>query len=246
MVFTALRKDGTTVDVGVSRTLASYQHSPAIIGLMQDISDKKVAEEHLRRYAKQLEHVFMQTVGVATALGEIRDPYTAGHQKRVAEIAVAVGKEMGLDKEKLEGLEVGGFLHDIGKVAIPAEILVKPGRLTQIEYDLIKTHPTVGYEVLKNVDFPWPVAQIALQHHERIDGSGYPQGLKGDEILLEARILAVADIIEAMASHRPYRAGLGVDKALSEIEHGRGTAYDPSVVDACLKLFREKNYQLPG
>ena len=246
MVFTALRKDGTTVEVGVSRTFASYQQSPAIIGLMQDISDRKVAEEHLKRYAMQLEHVFIQTVGVATSMGEMRDPYTAGHQRRVSGIAVAIGAVMGLSEHDLEGLEVGGFLHDIGKIAIPAEILVKPGRLTPIEYELIKTHPKAGYDVLKNVDFPWPVAQITWQHHERIDGTGYPQGLKGDEIILGARIMAVADVVEAMASHRPYRPGLGVDKALEEIEQGRGSAYDPPVVDACLKLFRENGYQLPG
>ncbi len=141
---------------------------------------------------------------------------------------------------------MGGYLHDVGKTSIPIEILTKPGKITAIEYELIKVHSRAGYEVLKDVDFPWPVAQIALQHHERIDGSGYPQGLKGDDILFEARIIAVADVIEAMASHRPYRPGLGIDAALAEIERGRGLVYDVAVADACPRLFREKAYKLPN
>ena len=144
-----------------------------------------------------------------------------------------------------EGLRVGGYLHDVGKMVVPVEILVKPTRLTPYEYALIKEHPKAGYEVLKDVDFPWPVAQIAYQHHERMDGSGYPRGLKGEEIMLEARIAAVADVIESMASHRPYRAGLGIDVALAEIEKGRGSLFDPRVVDVALALFREKGYVLP-
>jgi HD-GYP domain-containing protein (c-di-GMP phosphodiesterase class II) len=164
----------------------------------------------------------------------------------VAEIAVAIGAELGFDARRQEGLRVAGYLHDIGKITIPAEILSKPGKLSSIEYELIKAHPQSSYNVLKDVDFPWPLAEVALQHHERMDGSGYPQGLKGEAILLEARIMAVADVIEAMSSHRPYRAGLGIDAALSEIERGRGSAYDADVADACLKLFREKGYVIPG
>lgn len=187
----------------------------------------------------------MQTVGLTTMLSEMRDPYTAGHERRVSEIAIAIGTEMGLAQHQLEGLKVGGYLHDVGKTSIPLEILVKPGKLTPLEYEMVKTHALAGYEVLKDVDFPWPVAQIAFQHHERVDGKGYPQGLKGNEVLLEARIIAVADVIEAMASHRPYRPGLGIERALEEIEKGRGTSFDTEVVDACLRIFRQQGYTLP-
>jgi PAS domain S-box-containing protein/putative nucleotidyltransferase with HDIG domain len=242
--FTVLRKDGSTTEVGVGASRATYLERPVTIAMVQDISDKQVAEDQIRRYAQQLEQVFMQTVALATSLSEMRDPYTSGHEKRVADIAVAIGAELGLDANRLEGLKVGGYLHDVGKTSIPAEILSKPGRLTDIEFNLIKGHAQASYDVLKDVQFPWPVAQIALQHHERIDGSGYPQGLKGDNILLEARIIAVADVVESMGSHRPYRPALGIDKALAEIERGRGTAFDPAVVDACLRLFHDKGFVL--
>jgi len=244
--FVALRKDGTSVEVGVHSALATYRGRPAIIGLMQDISEKKRAEEQIQHYVTQLENAFMQSVEVATILSEMRDPYTAGHERRVAEIAVAIGAELGFDARRQEGLRVAGYLHDIGKIAVPAEILAKPTKLTPLEYELIKGHAQASHDVLKNVEFPWPVAEIALQHHERMDGSGYPQGLKGEAILLEARILAVADVIEAMSSHRPYRPGLGIEAALAEIERGRGTAYDANVADTCLRLFREKGYAIPA
>jgi HD-GYP domain-containing protein (c-di-GMP phosphodiesterase class II) len=208
------------------------------ISLIHDISSQKQAEAKLRA-------AFMGTVDVATTLGEMRDPYTAGHAQRVAGIAVAIGAELGLDTHRQEGLEVAGQLHDIGKITIPAEILTKPGKLTALEYQLVQGHPRAGYDALKEVAFPWPVAQVALQHHERMDGSGYPQGLKGEAILLEARIMAVADVVEAMSSHRPYRPGLGIEKALAEIERGRGTLYDTDVADVCLRMFREKRYELP-
>ncbi|TAN48272.1 MAG: PAS domain S-box protein [Betaproteobacteria bacterium] len=243
--FTALRKDGATTEVGVHGARATHRGHPAIIGLVQDISEKKRAEERIREYVARLEGAFMRTVEVATTLSEMRDPYTAGHERRVAEIAVAIGNELGFDAQRLEGLRVAGYLHDIGKITVPAEILAKPGKLNAIEYQLIQLHAQAGYDVLKDVGFPWPVAEAALQHHERLDGSGYPNGLKGDAIGLEARILAVADTVEAMASHRPYRPGLGIDKALAEIERGRGSAFDPVVADSCLRLFREKNYRIP-
>ena len=178
-------------------------------------------------------------------LSELRDPYTAGHERRVAQIAVALGAELGFDEKRQEGLRAAGHLHDVGKITIPAEILSKPGKLSSIEYQLVQGHAQAGYDVLKEVEFPWPVAQVALQHHERIDGSGYPQGLKGEQILLEARIMAVADVVEAMSSHRPYRPGLGIEAALAEIERGRGSVYDSAVADACFRLFREKGCQLP-
>jgi len=243
--FTALCKDGSTVEVGMQSTCASYSGRPAIIGMLQDISEKRRAEAEIQRYVAQLETAFMSTVGVATALSEMRDPYTAGHERRVAEIAVAIGAEIAFDARRQEGLRVAGHLHDIGKITIPSEILSKPGRLSPIEFKLIQGHAQASYDILKDVEFPWPVAGVALQHHERVDGSGYPQGLKGEAILLEARIMAVADVVEAMSSHRPYRPGLGIDKALAEIERGCGSVYDAAIADACLKLFREKGYTVP-
>jgi len=174
---------------------------------------------------------------------ETRDPYTSGHQQRVADLARSIAQEMGLPEDQVDGLRMAGIIHDLGKIAVPAEILSKPTKLGNIELALIKIHPQTGYDILKDIDFPWPVAEIALQHHERMDGSGYPQGLKGKDILLEARILAVADVVEAMASHRPYRPALGMDAALDEIAKNRDTLYDPEVVDACLRLFREKGFR---
>jgi PAS domain S-box-containing protein len=244
--YTAIRKDGALIDVGVHGSRATHAGRPAVIGLMQDISEKKRAEEEIQRYVAQLEKAFMSTVGVATTLSEMRDPYTAGHERRVAEIAVAIGKEFGFDDRRLEGLRVAGYLHDVGKMTIPSEILSKPGRLSAIEFQLIQGHARASYDVLKDVEFPWPVAQVALQHHERMDGSGYPQGLVGEAIMIEARIMAVADVVEAMSSHRPYRAGLGIEKALNEIERGRGSAYDTQAADACLRLFREQGYTVPA
>jgi putative nucleotidyltransferase with HDIG domain len=213
--------------------------------MVQDISEKKRAEDKAARYLEQLQNAFMRTVEVATTISEMRDPYTAGHEKRVAEIATAIGAEMGFDAARVEGLRVAGYLHDVGKITIPAEILAKPGKLSAVEFALIKGHSDASYDILKGVEFPWPVAEVAHQHHERFDGSGYPQGLKGEGILLEARVMAVADTVEAMSSHRPYRPGLGIDTALAEIERGRGTVYDPVVADACLRLFREKGFILP-
>jgi HD-GYP domain-containing protein (c-di-GMP phosphodiesterase class II) len=175
---------------------------------------------------------------------EMRDPYTAGHQLRAANLACAIATKMELPQNKIDGLRMAGSIHDIGKLSIPAEILSKPTKLTNIEFSLIKEHAQSGYDMLKNVESPWPLAQIVYQHHERMDGSGYPRNLKGDEIIIEARIMAVADVVEAMASHRPYRHGLGIEAALAEIEKNKGTHYDNTVVDACLRLFREKGYQL--
>jgi putative nucleotidyltransferase with HDIG domain len=178
---------------------------------------------------------------IATTL-EMRDPYTAGHEKRVAQLAVAIAREMGLSEQQIEGIHFGSLIHDIGKIQVPAEILSYPGKLSKIQFDLIKTHAQAGYDILKGITFPWPVADMVLQHHERLDGSGYPQGLKNDEVIIEARILAVADTVEAMSSHRPYRPGLGIDRALDEISRNRGIRYDPSAVDACMRLFKEKGF----
>ncbi len=217
-----------------------------LLGIFADITQRKIIEQQNEVHLAKLETALLQTVEVINALSAMRDPYTAGHERRVAEIAVAIGAELGFDAQRQQGLRVAGHLHDVGKINVPAEILSKPGRLSPAEFALVKEHPQAGYDVLKNVSFPWPVAQVALQHHERIDGSGYPRGLKGDEITLEARIVAVADVVESMASHRPYRPALGFERALAEIERGRGTAFDADVVGACLRLFREGHYRLPA
>jgi putative nucleotidyltransferase with HDIG domain len=190
----------------------------------------------------QLQDSLEDTVRAIATIVEMRDPYTSGHQVRVADLAEAIAKQMGLSDEQVHTIHLAGVLHDLGKIQIPAEILSKPGKITGIEYSLIKIHPQAGYDILKGINFPRPIAQMVLQHHERLDGSGYPQGLKGDDILLEARILAVADVVEAMFSHRPYRPGLGMEVALNEIINKRGIFYDPQVVDACLALFREQHY----
>ncbi|MEI6172085.1 MAG: HD-GYP domain-containing protein [bacterium] len=174
---------------------------------------------------------------------ELRDPYTSGHQVRVAELAVAIAVRMGLAADRVAGIRTAGLLHDIGKLAVPAEILSKSTRLTDIEFSLIKIHSQAGADLLRDIVFPWPLADFVLQHHERIDGSGYPQGLKGDETHLEAKILAVADVIEAMASHRPYRPALGIDKAIEEISKNRGVLFDPVVVDTCVGLFQREGFR---
>ncbi len=195
-------------------------------------------EQHATLLRESLE----QSIQTIAATVESRDPYTAGHQRRVGELATAIAQEMGLSEEQIQGIHFAAIIHDLGKIHIPAEILAKPGKLSNIEYMLIQTHPQEGYDILKEVKFPWPIAAIILQHHEKMNGSGYPQGLKGDKILLEARIICVADVVEAMSSHRPYRAGLGIELAMDEIKKGRNSVYDPAVVDACLKLFREKRF----
>jgi putative nucleotidyltransferase with HDIG domain len=173
---------------------------------------------------------------------ELRDPYMAGHQQRVAGLAVSIAQEMNLPWDKIEGLRFAGVIHDIGKITAPAEIMAKPGQLSKSEFHIIKDHPRIGYDMIKDIAFPWPVAHIILQHHERLDGSGYPEGLAGEAVLIEARILAVADVVEAICSLRPYRPALGTDKALEEIRKGRGFRYDARAVDACLRLFREGRF----
>ena len=208
----------------------------------QEIAERRRAEEELRRSFEKLRRTLEETVHTLTSAVEMRDPYTAGHQRRVTQLACAIANEMDLPEEQIEGLRMAGLIHDLGKINVPAEILSKPGGLNSLQYDLIKMHSQVGHDVLKTVEFPWPLAQIVLQHHERMDGSGYPQGLSGEEIILEARILAVADVVEAMASRRPYRPPRGIKKALEEISQNRGVLYDPEVVDACLKLFIEKGF----
>lgn len=196
----------------------------------------------LRESERRQRNGLLDFIGAIAATVEMRDPYTAGHQRRVAQLAVRIAQELNLPSDQTEGLYLSSIVHDIGKVRTPAEILTRPGRLSDIEFNLIKQHPATGYEVLKAIQFPWPIAQTVEQHHERMDGSGYPNGLKGDEILFEARILSVADVVEAMISNRPYRPGLGMDAALAEIVHGRGGLYDHAVVEACLRLFKDKGF----
>jgi PAS domain S-box-containing protein len=211
---------------------------------VRDITERRIAAAAIQATLLQVRATLVSAVGLATVLGELRDPYTVGHERRVAHLARAIGEEFGLDKDQLMGLWGAGSLHDVGKMTVPMEILSRPGRVTAPETALIHEHPRAGFDVLRGVAWPWPVAEVALQHHERIDGNGYPQGLKGEAILLEARITAVADTVEAMSSHRPYREALGLEAALAEITRGKGTAYDESVVDACLHLFRDKHYVL--
>ena len=184
------------------------------------------------------------TVEAIAALYEKRDSYTAGHQRRVAQIACAIAREMGFPDEQVDGIRVTGVVHDIGKIAVPGDILSKPGRLSAEEFSIIKIHPQVAYEVLKNLEFPWPVAETILQHHERLDGSGYPNGISGEAIILEARILCVADVVESMVSHRPYRPALGMKRALREITRNKGVLYDPDVADACSKLSSNGGFKL--
>lgn len=214
--------------------------------LMRELNDQHEREIQAHYQAVQMERLCIRTVNLVTDLNEMRDPHTVGHAKRVADIAVAIGREMGLDELRIVGLRLGGYLHDIGKTSVPVELLGRPRQLGPIEYELIKSHALVGYDVLKDVGFPWPVEQIALQHHERMDGSGYPNGLTGGEILLEARIVAVAEVVESMTLQQPYRPALGLKKALAEIERGAGTVYDPIVVYNCLNLFRNNKYKFPG
>jgi PAS domain S-box-containing protein/putative nucleotidyltransferase with HDIG domain len=200
-------------------------------------------ELKLQQSYKKLQKTMEGTINIVAKIVETRDPYTAGHQLKVSKLATAIAREMKLPPDKIEGIRIASLVHDIGKISIPAEILSKPTKLNEIEYSLIKDHSQIGYDILKTIDFPWPVAKIVIQHHEKINGSGYPQSLKDNKILLEARIMGVADVVEAMSSHRPYRPALGLDKALEEISQNKGILYDPEVVDTCIKLFKEKGFK---
>jgi len=216
------------------------------IALLNLLEEQREAQAEIKSYIAQLEHTMEGTLHAVALMVEQRDPYTAGHERRVGELAAAIGTEMGLPEMTVKGLRLTSFVHDVGKIGLPAELLSKPTRLSPIEFAMIKNHAQAGYDILKDVDFPWPLAEVVLQHHERLDGSGYPRQLMGEQIILEARIIAVADVVEAMSSHRPYRPGLGIEAALQEIEKNSGTFYDAQAVAACLRLFREKGYVLPG
>lgn len=216
----------------------------AISNTIADVIERKRSEEKLLKSYEQLQGTFSETVVALSSVLEIRDRFTARHQKRVAQLSCAMAKQMGLSKDKIAGLRIASLLHDIGKLYVPAELLNKPGKLTKLEFELIKTHPHVSYTILKDIKFPWPVTQIVAQHHEKINGTGYPHKLHGDKMLIESKILVVADVVEAMVSRRPYRESLGLDKALSEIQENKGKLYDPDAVDACLKVVNDKIFKL--
>jgi PAS domain S-box-containing protein len=239
------RRDGSVRTGIYSTRFINIDGEECLIFILQDITGHKQMDAELQRTLDSLRKAFGATIQVMISAIEMRDPYTAGHQKRCADIARAIAMEMGFSQEKIDGIRMVGTIHDIGKLSVPAEILTKATKLTGIEFSLIKEHSLSGYEMLKDIESPWPLAEIIYQHHERMDGSGYPRKLKGNEIIMEARIMAVADVVEAMSSHRPYRAALGIESALEEIEKHKGILYDNAVVDACIKLFREKGYQLP-
>jgi len=238
------KKDGTLFPVSISGSPVIVDGKPrGITGMFVDITERKKNEEQLKESFKKLQKTIEDSISAISLVTEARDAYTAGHQRRVSKLAVALAKEMGFSKDRVEGIKIAALIHDVGKINLPAEILSKPGKLSEMEFNLIKNHSQIGYDILKKIDFLWPVAEIVLQHHEKINGSGYPGGLKGNEILLEAKIICVADVVEAMSSHRPYRPALGIDAALEEISQNRGTLYDPEVVDMCLKLFKEKSFK---
>jgi PAS domain S-box-containing protein len=239
-----VRRNGEIRNIQVYRKEVIWNGTKQSQVIYKDITEHKQAEEKLHETLENLRKSIKTTIQVLGTASEARDPYTAGHQQRVALLARIIATEMGLPRDTIEGILMAGSIHDIGRLSVPAEILSKPTKLTNIELSMIKEHSLSGYEMLKNVESPWPLAQIVYQHHERMNGSGYPRNLKGDEILMDARIMAVADVVEAMASHRPYRPALGIDVALNEIEKNRGILYDDTVVDACLRLFREKDYHL--
>jgi PAS domain S-box-containing protein len=242
--FRVIGQDGTVIWCELNAAVIQWKGKPATLNFLNNITERRKSEEELKQTLESLRKSIGATIQTMVSAVEMRDPYTAGHQLRVADLACSIAAEIGLPQDKIDGIRMAGSIHDIGKLSIPAEILSKPTKLTDIEFSLIKEHSRSGYEMLKDVESPWPLAQIVYQHHERMNGSGYPRNLKGDEILIEARIMAVADVVEAMASHRPYRPGLGIDAALAEIEKNKGIHYDNPVADACLRLFREKGYQL--
>ena len=223
--------------------LKSMEQEGTVQVIVHDITEQKLAEKTLAQSLSRFKNIMEGTIHVVSSITEIRDPHTAGHQRRVSLLAYAIAGEMGLSEQQKMGIRMAGNIHDVGKINVPAEILSKPGRLTDTEFTLIKTHPGVGYDILKTIEFPWPVAMVVLQHHERLDGSGYPGRLSGKDILQEAKVIAVADVVEAMASHRPYRPALGIDKALEEVSKNKGVLYDPGAVDACLKLFSEGRFK---
>jgi PAS domain S-box-containing protein len=243
--YMAMRKDGSAFPVIACTSVITHNNKPVgLRGIIVDITSRKQAEESLKQTLEKLRKSLAGTIQAMSLTVETRDPYTAGHQRRVSNLACAIAQEMGLSNDTIDNIRMAGIIHDIGKISVPAEILAKPTKLTDIEMGLIKVHSQAGYDILKDVELPYPIAEMVLQHHERLNGSGYPQGLKGDQILLETKILSVADVTEAIATHRPYRPALGIDAAIEEIEKNKGILYDAEVVEVCLKLFREGGFKL--
>ncbi len=245
-VLDIVRPEGDLMVVEMRVTGTRWEGEKAHLASLRDISEHNRTKEELRESLEVLEDTMTRTVEAMARTLERRDPYTAGHQYRVALLSRAIGEEMGLSRDQILGLYMAALVHDIGKISIPSEFLTKPGSLSKPEMDMIRCHPQDGYDILKDIPFPWPVARFVMQHQERMDGSGYPLGLSGEEITIEARILAVADVVEAMASNRPYRAALGLPLALEEISKNSGKFYDPRVASACLKLFAEDRFTLPS
>jgi PAS domain S-box-containing protein len=239
-----VRKNGEKRHLYVFRKEIFWNGKKQSQVIYQDITLRRQAEERLGEILENLRHSIKITIQVLGTASEARDPYMAGHQRRVADLARAIATEMKLPHDKIEAIRMAGAIHDIGKISVPSEILCKPATLSDLEFSFIKNHPQYSYDIIKDVESPWPLADIVHQHHERIDGSGYPKGLKDGDILIEARILAVADVVEAMISYRPYRPALEIEIALAEIENNAGILYDRKVVETCLKLFREKGYNI--
>jgi len=232
-----------TVKEGLEKQRLVMENEKLYQEAQRELAERKRAEREIQHNLEKVRKAMEGTIRAMACIVETRDPYTAGHQQRVTYLAHSIAREMGLSEERIEGIRMAGLIHDLGKIGLPAEILSKPGQINEPELSLVKTHPELGHNMLKTIDFPWPIAQMVLQHHERMDGSGYPLGLTGAEILLEARILAVADVVEAIASHRPYRPALGLKKALQEISRNSGILYDSEVVNVCLRLFVEQGFR---
>jgi putative nucleotidyltransferase with HDIG domain len=238
-----LRKDGRVVYADIKAASALIDGEECMIGFFADITERKEANEKLEQSYESLRKTLDDAINTMVKIVELRDPYTAGHQQKVADLAVAIAREMKFGDIQVDQLRVAAVIHDIGKIYVPSDLLSKPGKLTDIEFSLIKTHAQNGYDIVKGMELPGAVAETILQHHERLDGSGYPNGLKAEDTLMKAKILAVADVVEAMASHRPYRPALGIDKALEEITNNKSKLYDPDVVDACLELFTSGKFE---
>ena len=243
-IFNTLKGNKVNVYMRMNIVPGSGDTLKKVLSTAIDITRQKKSDEELKESRNKLEKTLNGTINALASMAESRDPYTAGHQKRVTRLAVAIAQDMGQDEKTIEAVRTAALLHDIGKINVPSSILTKPGKISDIEFDMAKIHPQVGYEILKKIDFPWPIADIILQHHEKLDGSGYPEGLKEKDIKVEAKILAVADVVEAMSSNRPYRPSLGLNEAVKEITGGKGRIYDPITVDTCLKILKGKRLSL--
>ncbi|MDH4284561.1 MAG: PAS domain S-box protein [Gallionellaceae bacterium] len=239
-----LTKSGKEIPVELTVLPIHPGSSPYFTAYLRDITERKAAEMKIREYSIKLKESLIETINSVSTTIELRDPYTAGHQRRVAALAYAIGRELRLDEQRLEGLYFGGMVHDIGKIVVPSEVLTDPGQLGFDAWKSIHLHPAAGYKIVKSVHFPWPIATIILQHHEKLDGSGYPNGLMGDDIILESRIITVADVVEAIRTARPYRNAMGLTAAIDEISRGSGIKYDANVVAACRRLIAEQGFDI--